>query len=93
MHVGTDQNKHNKSVTGREKFSMSRRMWNTRRVRVLVAMDEVLCNFEKRFLDLYKERYPDAPYIELDSRNTFSVEDQYAAINEDLRVCYFQINE
>ena len=43
---------------------------------VLVDMDGVLTNFEGEFLNRWRIRHPDAPFIELEDRRTFYVSDQ-----------------
>lgn len=55
-----------------------------RRLRVLVDMDGVLCDFEGHFLKKYRETYPDEPYIPLEKRTTFYLCDQYEKISPDL---------
>ena len=73
---------------------MSGRRRNTRmqdssrkRLKVLVDMDQVLCDFEGSFLTAYREKFPDEPYIPLQDRNTFYVADQYVKLRTDLEVC------
>lgn len=44
---------------------------------VLVDMDGVLANFEKGFLDIWQARYGHLPYVKLEERHTFYIEDQY----------------
>ena len=59
------------------------------RLRVLVDMDQVLCDFEGRFLAIYREKFPDEPFIPFEQRNTFFIVDQYEKLKADLPVCYF----
>ncbi len=40
-------------------------------------MDGVIADFEKGILEIYRKLYPDKPYIPLEQRTTFYVEDQY----------------
>ena len=44
---------------------------------VLVDMDGVLADFEGRWLEIFRERYPDEPFIKLEDRRTFYIDDQY----------------
>ncbi|SRR5258708_10053329 len=44
---------------------------------VLVDMDGVLANFEASFLNHWRLKYPNKPFIPLEERTTFSVDDQY----------------
>lgn len=42
-------------------------------------MDAVITDLEKRFLDIWKERYPKKAFIPFEERKTFYVADQYPA--------------
>ena len=53
---------------------------------VLVDMDGVLCDFEGHFLKLFRYQYPDDPFIPLESRNTFYLDEQYGEMDEQLEV-------
>lgn len=44
---------------------------------VLVDMDGVLADFEIRFLEIWRTRFPNRPFIPLEHRTTFSLRDQY----------------
>ena len=46
-------------------------------VRVLVDMDGVLADFEGHLLQVYREKFPDEPFIPLEDRTTFYACDQY----------------
>lgn len=46
-------------------------------MRVLIDMDGVIADFDKEFLQRWRKRYPEKPYISLNERNTFYVKDQY----------------
>ncbi|XP_045213626.2 5'(3')-deoxyribonucleotidase, cytosolic type-like [Mercenaria mercenaria] len=46
-------------------------------LRVLLDMDGVLCDFEGDFLEAFKRKYPDEPYIELEDREGFWLREQY----------------
>jgi 5'-nucleotidase len=46
-------------------------------MRLLVDMDSVLADWEKGFLEIWRELYPDRPHIPLEQRTTFSPKDQY----------------
>lgn len=46
-------------------------------MRVLIDMDGVISDFDKEFLQRWRERHPDKPYVPLNERNTFYVKDQY----------------
>ena len=74
--------------------AMSSRRGNTRlqdssqkRLKVLVDMDQVLCDFEGSFLTAYTETFPGEPYIPVQDRNTFYLSDQYVKLRTDLKVC------
>lgn len=56
------------------------------KLRVLVDMDMVLCDFERHFLEVYKKKFPDEPFIPLEDRKTFYVRDEYAKLGADLPV-------
>ncbi|XP_067673743.1 5'(3')-deoxyribonucleotidase, mitochondrial-like isoform X2 [Haliotis asinina] len=56
----------------------------TARLKVLLDLDQVLADFEGYFLQRYKERFPDLPFIEEKDRNTFYLRDQYAKLRSDL---------
>ncbi|KAK7112545.1 hypothetical protein V1264_011989 [Littorina saxatilis] len=56
-----------------------------KRLRVLVDMDQVLCDFEGSFLVKYREKYPEEPFIPLEERNTFYIADQYAKLEPDMQ--------
>lgn len=45
---------------------------------ILVDMDGVLADFERGFLDSYRQRYPDKPFVPLNQRTTFQVKDDYS---------------
>jgi hypothetical protein len=71
---------------------MSRKNWASKQsdfqkqLRVLVDMDQVLCDFERSFLQKYQETYPDHPFIPLDDRQTFYVADQYEKLGDGIAV-------
>ena len=44
---------------------------------ILVDMDGVLANFEKGFLDSWKEKFPNLTHVPLTERKTFKVKDEY----------------
>jgi len=46
-------------------------------MRILVDMDGVITDFDKEFLERWRKRHPDKPYIPLEERTTFYVKDQY----------------
>jgi len=50
---------------------------------ILVDMDDVLAQFEKAFLERWRDLYPQLPYVPLDQRAVFSIEKQYAAEHRD----------
>ncbi|XP_026560399.1 5'(3')-deoxyribonucleotidase, mitochondrial [Pseudonaja textilis] len=56
----------------------------SRPLRVLVDMDGVLADFEGGFLEKYRARYPDLPYIALDERRGFWVSEQYGKLQPGL---------
>lgn len=45
---------------------------------ILVDMDGVLADFERGFLDSYRQRHPDKPFVPLGQRTTFQVKDDYS---------------
>lgn len=49
---------------------------------ILVDMDDVIADFNKGFLDKWKEKYPDKPYVPLEEITTFHFEESYP---EELR--------
>ncbi|XP_013404549.1 5'(3')-deoxyribonucleotidase, mitochondrial-like [Lingula anatina] len=63
----------------------TKRLWETRNLRVLVDMDCVLADFEGSLLKKWKERYPNEPHIALEERRGFYVTKQYGDIREDLK--------
>ncbi len=46
-------------------------------MKILVDMDGVLANFEKRVLDTYRTTHPNKLFIPLEERTTFYVKEQY----------------
>lgn len=44
---------------------------------ILVDMDDVLADFEGEFLDRWRKQYPDKPYVPLEERTTFFLDQQY----------------
>ena len=59
-----------------------------RRLRILVDMDMVMCDFEAQLLINFKSKYPNEPFIPLEERRGFYARDQYAKIRPDLAVSY-----
>ena len=57
-------------------------------LRVLVDMDGVICDFEQSFLDKFRKQHPDEPYIPLNERKGFYIDDQYAKIKPSLQVSF-----
>lgn len=52
-----------------------------RKLLVLVDLDETIAAFEKHFLRLYREKYPNEPFIPLEKRRTFHISEQYDRLN------------
>ncbi|MFT4309340.1 MAG: 5' nucleotidase, NT5C type [Candidatus Woesearchaeota archaeon] len=46
---------------------------------LLVDMDGVIADFEQGFLDIYRVRHPDKPFIPIEDRSTFYLTDDYPA--------------
>ncbi|KAK7498300.1 hypothetical protein BaRGS_00010560 [Batillaria attramentaria] len=61
-----------------------RQNFGQKRLRVLVDLDGVLCDFEGYFLEKYREKFPHEPFIPLEERKTFYLRDQYAKLRPDL---------
>lgn len=56
---------------------------------ILVDMDSVLADFEKKFYDTFTQKFPDRRAISLQNRNTFYITDQYPeAYFEDIEAIY-----
>lgn len=58
-----------------------------RRLLVLIDMDMVIADFEGHFLQRFREKFPEEPFVPLEERRTFYLKDQYVAIGPDLPVC------
>lgn len=72
------------SVTEPTTKPLTSQAQHQRRLVVLVDMDMVLCDFESYFLEKYREKYPDEPFIPLEERSQFYIREQYATIRQDL---------
>lgn len=79
------------SVTEPTTKPLTSQAQHQRRLAVLVDMDMVLCDFESYFLEKYREKYPDEPFIPLEERSQFYIREQYATIRQDLSVSFFRI--
>lgn len=79
-------------MSGRSLARHSKSYFTEPRLRVLVDMDMVLCDFEGYFLQLYREKFQDAPFVPLEERKTFYICDQYEKIRDDLPVCFYFIH-
>ncbi|XP_046583486.1 5'(3')-deoxyribonucleotidase, cytosolic type-like [Haliotis rubra] len=71
-------------VMARRNFKGHSQTVGPARLKVLLDLDQVLADFEGYFLQRYKERFPDLPFIEEKDRNTFYLRDQYAKLRSDL---------
>ena len=60
-------------------------------LRVLLDMDQVLCDFEGAFLESFREKFPDEPCIELADRRTFYLNDQYGELYPGIQVRYSRL--
>lgn len=56
----------------------------TRKLRVLVDMDGVLCDFERHMLDLFCQKFPDEPFVDPSQRNTIFMHEQYEKLKPGL---------
>lgn len=52
-----------------------------RKLLVLVDLDETIAAFEKHFFKLFREKYPNEPFVPLEKRCTFHISDQYERLN------------
>ncbi len=60
---------------------------------ISIDMDGVIADFEKGFLNKFKEKYPEEKYIPLDKRTTFYMEDQYPEnLRELIKSIYIEPN-
>lgn len=57
-----------------------------KRLRVLVDMDQTIADFEGYFLTMYKKKFPDEPFINMEDRRTFYLADQYEKLKEGLKI-------
>lgn len=53
-----------------------------KKLRILVDMDQVLCDFESSFLEKYQQKYPNEQFIPLNDRSTFYIADQYEKLGK-----------
>ena len=58
----------------------------TQNFRVLVDMDDTICDFDTSFLEKYREIYPEEPFIPKEERNSFYCKEQYRALRSNLEV-------
>lgn len=56
--------------------------------RVLLDLDQVLADFESHFLELFRGKYPDHPFIPIEKRKGFHLTEQYKGLHPDAVVCY-----
>lgn len=56
------------------------------KLRVLVDMDGVLCDFEDGFLRRFVEKFPKDPIVPLKDRRTFYLDDQYSKFGPEFQV-------
>ena len=69
---------------GRRKYGAT--SGQLRPVRVLVDMDGVVADFDGHLTKVYRQKYPDLPYVKLEDRDGLYATDQYAAFGDDIRV-------
>lgn len=75
----------NSSSVRRSKDSgMANQDNHRRKLRVLLDMDGVLCNFEGHMLRLFREKFPEEPYVDLEKRNTFFMHEQFEKLKPGL---------
>lgn len=56
---------------------------------ILVDMDDVLADFEGQFLETWKKKFPRHPYVPIEKRETFRIEDNYPGeFEKDIRNIY-----
>lgn len=53
-------------------------------LRVLLDLDQVLADFEGHFLKVFRRKYPDEPYTELEHREGFYIKEQYEKLKPGL---------
>ncbi|KAL5018336.1 hypothetical protein ScPMuIL_004058 [Solemya velum] len=52
-------------------------------LRVLLDLDQVLADFEGYFLELFRQKYPEHPFIPLEKRKGFHLTEQYKHLHPD----------
>lgn len=57
-----------------------------RKLRVLIDMDGVLCDFEGHMLKLFRKKFPEEPFVVPEKRNTIFMDEQYEKLKPGLGV-------
>jgi len=57
---------------------------------ILADMDEVLADFEGHFLEQWRKAHPDKPYISLEERKIFGVDNQYPPELKEMVTAVYQ---
>ena len=67
---------------------MANQLNHRRKLRILVDMDGVLCDFEGHMLKMFRKKFPEEPFVEPEKRNTIFMNEQYEKLKPGLGVCF-----